>query len=495
MIYTTIEKRAIKLMSLSKTMLGQYHTSSFAKYHSVDIINDGKVESIDLLASAIKEALTQAKPTPIVDKDIFLILPQEMFTFARYSIPGDISDAAIITFVKDKLRADLKIDVEELLHDFVVCKNNIGCEVMFYGLSKESYSQLENAFTLLGLNIKNIIPETLSYFKLFNKTLLPEKQEKVAYISYQENDSFGFLYDALGLISDKRIDLNDSDVVESLKKEITKLGEDQKITLNRIILSGEKSKDIRQDYFTKDVGVWTNPIDKIVQNFYSDYVKLILSNQSEQFSPLLFASCLGGYIFECEKDRFKPSSQNQNISISSSQSSSSRLSLPTITFIRRRDVGIFLVSFIASFGIIYGASKIKDVANIPSLPSPTKVVTPSTPVKPTNVPTPSVNREDIKVKILNGTGIKGKAGEYSTILKEKNYSEVLSGNADSFDVETTEIQVKKTKKDAVELIKKDLLGLLKFSKTSDLDEEEAADVVIIIGLDAVSPTPTESSAQ
>lgn len=491
MVYTAIGNRSIKLLSLSKTMLGQYHTSYFSKYHSAHLIKNGKIESVDLLASALKEALTQAKPNPIVDKDFFLILPQEMFIFTRYSIPGDISDAAIISFVKDKLRADLQIDIEELFYDFIVTKNDEGCIVLFYGLEKDKYSNLEQTFSLLGLTVKNIIPDTLSYFKLFNKTLLPEKQEKVAYVSYQEQESFAFLYDAQGLLSDKMITLDD-EVVVSLKKEITDLSENQKITLNRIILSGEKSKDIRQDYFTKDVGVWTNPIDKIIQNYYADYIKQLLPTQGEEFSPLLYASNLGGFIFECEKDQFKPLSQNGNIRVSKSNSSKPSISLPSFSLFSRRDIGIFLVSFLLSFGIIYGALKANIFIKKSPAPSVSTTKNSVSPIVPTVKPSPSLQREEIKVKILNGTGISGKAGEYSTILKDKKYSEVLSGNADSFDVEITEIQAKKTKSEAVDLIKEDLEDFLKIGKTSVLDETEAADVVIIIGLDSVSPTPTSS---
>src|SRR3989344_66056 len=88
MVYAFVKDHTIKLLSLSRTMLGQYRTSFFAKNHSVGLLKNGAIENIDLVASAIKEALTQAQPAPMAEKDIFLILPQEAFTFARYSIPG-----------------------------------------------------------------------------------------------------------------------------------------------------------------------------------------------------------------------------------------------------------------------------------------------------------------------------------------------------------------------------------------------------------------------
>jgi len=486
MVYAFVKDHTIKLLSLSRTMLGQYRTSFFAKNHSVGLLKNGAIENIDLVASAIKEALTQAQPAPIAEKDIFLILPQEAFTFARYSIPGDISDAAVLSFVKDKLRSEQAVDVDTLLHDFIVTKTDEGCVVLFYGMDKTLYANFDDAFRLLGLTVKNVIPETLAYFKLFNKTLNGQKQEKVMFVDYDE-DSFGFVYDATGLLQDDRITLKD-DIVESLKKEIEDLQKKHTLTLNRIILSGPKSKDTRQDFFTKDVGVWTNPLEKIIQNFYGDYVKLLLPTQGAQFSLLQFAVNLGGYIFESEKDKFQPLTPNRKVNITSNGSERRKTSLP----FTKRDTAIFLLSFILSFGIIIGLANFKNIPGISQSFKPIPTIEPTKTQKPTTVPTSSIERSEIKVKILNGTGIKGKANELATILKEKEYSEVLTGNAESFDIKNTEIQVKESKKDAVILIKKDLGGIVEIKKTSSLDEDEAADAIVILGLDLVSPTPTKS---
>ena len=288
----------------------------------------------------------------------------------------------------------------------------------------------------------------------------------------------------------ERIVLKD-EIVESLKKEVEELQTKQQLTLNRIILSGPKSKDIRQDFFTKDVGVWTNPLEKIIQNFYSEYVKLLIPTEGTQFAPLQFSVNLGAFIFDCEKDQFQPLSPNRKIKVTQSGDSKRNISLPASPF-GKRDIGIFLLSFIISFGIILGASQLKNIPKIKQTKN-TLITTKPTLSKSKITPTPSLSRDEIKIKILNGTGIKGKANEYATILKEEKYSEVLTGNADSFDIENTEIQVKKNKKDAVSLIKTDLKGLLSITRSSTLNEDEAADVVIILGLDSVSPTPTSAA--
>jgi len=69
------------------------------------------------------------------------------------------------------------------------------------------------------------------------------------------------------------------------------------------------------------------------------------------------------------------------------------------------------------------------------------------------------------------------------ILTEKKYLEIVTGNADSFDYKTTEIQVKKDKKEASQYVQNDLKDYVQELKISDLDDDEAADVIIIIGQD------------
>jgi Tfp pilus assembly PilM family ATPase len=91
MIYLYIGKHSIKLLGLSKTILGQFNPTFFTKNHSTDLIQNGNISGIDLVASAVKEALTNAQPNSVNDKEVTLILPQEAFTYGRFSIPADIS--------------------------------------------------------------------------------------------------------------------------------------------------------------------------------------------------------------------------------------------------------------------------------------------------------------------------------------------------------------------------------------------------------------------
>ncbi len=104
-------------------------------------------------------------------------------------------------------------------------------------------------------------------------------------------------------------------------------------------------------------------------------------------------------------------------------------------------------------------------------------------VPPPATPTPNFKKEDVKIKILNGSGLKGKATEIKEILKNKGYTEIITGNADNFDFKITEIQVKKDKAQLGDMVKNDLKDYLTLPKITVLDDKEAADLVLIFAAD------------
>ncbi|MBI4009226.1 LytR C-terminal domain-containing protein, partial [Candidatus Roizmanbacteria bacterium] len=151
------------------------------------------------------------------------------------------------------------------------------------------------------------------------------------------------------------------------------------------------------------------------------------------------------------------------------------------------EIFIFFASFVLSFIFFVLVSKYKNRINFDFLPKKTKPITTVTPIKPSPTikatPTLSFKKEELKIKILNGSGIVGKASEIKALLREKEYQEILTGNADNFDYEQSELQIKKSKTSVTSLIKSDLKDSITSFKETVLEEDEAADVIIIIGSD------------
>jgi len=480
MVYLYIDTNAIKLLCLKKSMLGQYETFFFEKKHEAVLLEKGKPVNSDLLASAIKEALSLTSENAHCEKEVTLILPQEAFYFLRAEVPVDIAPSAISSFIRDKAHSVLPVNLNQCLSDYSVQEANNQKIVTLYALNKEYFELYKQSFSLIDLKIQSIIPETLAYFKLFDKTLRKEKKEIIAFITYEKKKISGYLYDSYGLTDANKwteeIDNNIEDVLKIKAQD----HEQKKMKLNRIILSGTGSETIRQDTFTKAVGVWTNPLKRIIPNFLNDYLKMIVVNQNKTFPILNFDVCFGAFVFQQENKSFSLLKNNHKFSQNISPPS-----LPNIP-LSKKEIFIFLGSFLASFLFFIVLSYFKPSVNLNSIFNNQEQktnITPSPTTAPSPTPTPSIKKEELKLKILNGSGTAGKAGEAKDILSKAGYGEILTGNANNFDYEKTEIQVKKSKKDAVGYLKSDLKEYVADIVSSDLAETEAADAVIIVGKD------------
>lgn len=101
---------------------------------------------------------------------------------------------------------------------------------------------------------------------------------------------------------------------------------------------------------------------------------------------------------------------------------------------------------------------------------------------PEATPTPEFERADLKIKVLNGSGVAGKAGEVKDFLEELGYKDVKTGNADSFDYQETEISIKEENENYLELLTADLSQEYTLAtETSTLDEASEFGAVVIVG--------------
>ncbi|KKR91004.1 MAG: hypothetical protein UU42_C0025G0001 [Candidatus Woesebacteria bacterium GW2011_GWA1_41_13b] len=141
---------------------------------------------------------------------------------------------------------------------------------------------------------------------------------------------------------------------------------------------------------------------------------------------------------------------------------------------------MLLVAFI--LGLVVGAVTmylIKAQSSKLKTQSETTVVS-ETPA-PSAIPVSEVKRADLKVQVLNGSGVAGAAAKAKEFLEGLGYVDVAAGNADG-DFAETEIEIKDDKKSALEMLKKDLETDYTLSDTIGvLDESSDYDVVITLG--------------
>lgn len=480
MLYLYVNKNEIKLLYLKKSLLGQYESAYYEKIHQVNLQEEKYVHT-DLFASAVKEAITLVSPSASKDRDISLVLPQDAFYFLRADVPADIAPSAIASFINDKARANLMIDLENCAYDYLIEEKDTGKQVLFFAMSLELIQMYQEAFKLLGLQVSSFIPEILAYYKLFEKTLRKDKKEYIMYVVYEHSMIHGYVYDTFGPLEKEKIDghVTESKPIEEQLKKYSLALETEGKKVNRLILSGNDSESIRQDTFTKHVGVWTNPLKRIIPQFYQEYLKILVAQPNQAIPFLQYDVCIGAFIFTLENKTFSFFKKKLKMPPLASTSSKPKtpLKLPL------KEIGIFLVSSLLTFGILMGVLRSNLKLNfLSALIKPTPKPTPTI-VKPSPTPTPSVARADVKVKILNGAGIVGKAAAIKTALQKAGYGEILTDNADNYNYKNTEIEIKKSKAGITSTIKEDMKDFAPDPKVTTLSESETADVIIIIGAD------------
>ncbi len=114
-------------------------------------------------------------------------------------------------------------------------------------------------------------------------------------------------------------------------------------------------------------------------------------------------------------------------------------------------------------------------------PTATPTETPTTPT-PEASPTPQLERSDLSLEVLNGSGEPGAAGDAQAVLEDLGYENIEAGNADSYDYDQTEVSIKEGKKEYLQLLLNDLKEEYSISSESAyLEEDYDYDAQIIVG--------------
>lgn len=139
-------------------------------------------------------------------------------------------------------------------------------------------------------------------------------------------------------------------------------------------------------------------------------------------------------------------------------------------------------------------------ANPQSTPETTEILLSTPSPLPSPSPSPSateLKREDMKIQVLNGSGVAGAAGKVKSSLETAGYENVGTGNADNYDYKGITIQVKDGKRAIGDLIEGDLEDDYKdITVRETLEDDSDYDAVVIAGSQpgdqTASPSPSPS---
>lgn len=133
-------------------------------------------------------------------------------------------------------------------------------------------------------------------------------------------------------------------------------------------------------------------------------------------------------------------------------------------------------------GLITYFSGLSKISSTDPTPTPAVTVEPVINSSPSPSPVSSLKKDELKIQILNASGVSGAAGKVKILLNDAGYKSVDTGNASISDLSQTEVSIKDSKKEYLDVIIKDL------SKSYDAVESKKAlpssskyDLVITLG--------------
>lgn len=155
---------------------------------------------------------------------------------------------------------------------------------------------------------------------------------------------------------------------------------------------------------------------------------------------------------------------------------------PVLTEPRTGSNNIFwiIIAVFALLGVVAGGIGVY----LQNRSQPTPLASPTPEASPMSSPSPVVqlNRKDLQIQILNGSGVTGAAKAAQDYLEGLGYTVSALGNASSSSYTTTQISLKDSRKDYLSILKKDLSGKYSVADTADsLEDNSKYDVVIILG--------------
>jgi hypothetical protein len=132
-------------------------------------------------------------------------------------------------------------------------------------------------------------------------------------------------------------------------------------------------------------------------------------------------------------------------------------------------------------GLITYFSGLSRLSGENQTPSPVPTVVVEEP-NATSTPSSSFKRDELKIQVLNGSGVSGAAGKAKTFLEGLGYTSVDTGNASVSDLAQTEVAIKDTKKENLADIIKDLAKSYEAVEAAKpLVATSKYDIVITIG--------------
>ncbi|HOA18669.1 MAG TPA: LytR C-terminal domain-containing protein [bacterium] len=412
-----------------------------------NVVNDSKIEDPITFSGILQETISKTVRKPKSSLNLNFILEPEdtILRFFTLNKGSSGSQEQIISEIKHDL-GEINLDelyfsyqkIAPFLYQFIGVKKNI----------LERYIEISNN---IGISIKSIIPWLLvipKYIQQADPAVFLIKRDDEQVVALSELGGIFFSISQKKEITSKELQ-NFADNLSLYKK----LGPIKKIySLNYEMLS--------------------------LSDFDISKISLPVSGLADESTPGMEINILCNYISDTD-----PSLLNTQIN------ALNLIPLPEVVkkksilvYVGSTVLGLGLVASLVYFGIIKRNNNQINGELAQAVNQETSVLSTQSEV-PESVPSEQkeLKREDLRIRIENGTGVSGLAAKTRDSLNDKGYQVVSIDTAEE-EREDTLLRFKESTKDFKDMMVKDLTGKIVDVKIEDnLEDSEEYDLLIVIG--------------
>ena len=132
-------------------------------------------------------------------------------------------------------------------------------------------------------------------------------------------------------------------------------------------------------------------------------------------------------------------------------------------------------------GFLWTNQKNSQTSQSTAQPTPTPEIASPTPEPPTPTKEPELNVSSLTVHVLNGTGLPWVSTTIANLLREKGFTEITTGNAETFDYTATVVRKKEGISGKLDTVITDILSEYTVEQSEPLTNDFPYDVLIIVG--------------
>lgn len=426
------------------------------------------------------------KVLPLIkNKKVSFVIPDTKVFIHRIKKDKNISKEEEKSFVFEKVAELIPVSKNEQLYDY----KSVNGEILFVGIAFQNFLPYYQAIKKAKAEFVFVIPESIAYFEFFRGKI--KKEEVVAYLDIGDKKANLSFLDAFGPISTFTQSVELSELEQGVKKAIVYFEKNCSKKISVLILGGSKNTSFSEENFKEIIDGDVFKADVILQKKIKEIGLKIKS--SESLAP--FFNVLGLVLASDKKEninltkketlenlnKFFLNEKNQRLK-EVKQKKEDEEKTEDYKKPKQSKFAIFVLILLIlaapALAIYFTFFRQQSSTEIKK-EEPVSIAEESVAVPTVEV----LQKENLKIQILNGSGTEGEAAVAAQLLRDKGYLEdIATGNADSYDYLETVIQIKEDKVDFFEDLKNDLgIGYVVADNYESLDTDGEFDAIIVVG--------------